>query len=93
MRRRPRSTAQQPDPRRKALMVRSASRDHPPSTLSPSLSQDLRGALAPRRTTWRQAAVASVTGLAAAVGLGLLAAGWLKSRALGVRHRWQTSPW
>jgi hypothetical protein len=58
-------------------------KDHP-ATLSPSLTQDLRGAVTPGRTTWRETTEASAVGAVAVIGAALVAAGWLRSRA---QHR------
>jgi hypothetical protein len=55
-----------------------------PTALSPSLTQDLRGAVTPGRTTWRETSEASVVGAIAVFGAALVAAGWLRSRA---QHR------
>jgi hypothetical protein len=64
-------------------MMRTSSSEQQRSTLSPSLAQDLGGAVAQRRSTWRETSVASVAVVMALVGLGVLAAGWFKSRVMG----------
>jgi hypothetical protein len=63
-------------------MMRTSSSDQQRSTLSPSAAQDLGGALAQRRSTWRETSVASVALVTALVGLGIVAAGWFKSRVV-----------
>jgi hypothetical protein len=64
-------------------MMRPSPSDQQRSTLSPSVAQDLGGAVARRRSTWREASVASVALVTALVGLGIVAAGWFKSRVMG----------
>jgi hypothetical protein len=63
-------------------MMRTSSSDQQRSTLSPSVAQDLGGALAQRRSTWRETSVASLALVTALVGPGIVAAGWFKSRVV-----------
>jgi hypothetical protein len=63
-------------------MTRTSPSDQQRSTLSPSVAQDLGGAIAQRRSTWRETSVASVALVTALVGLGIVVAGWFKSRVM-----------